>query len=71
MCIAILVEMMLKVDQEQAQVLREVLEGTLSQLRVESARADTHDYRAMLHHREQVVEMVLKQLTAPAVSRAG
>ena len=54
--------MQVTLDTEQAQVLREMLENTLMQLRVESARADSHDFRAMLHHREEVVETLLTQL---------
>ena len=49
-------------DTEQTQVLREMLENTLTQLRIESARADAHDFREMLHHREEVVEKVLNKL---------
>lgn len=54
--------MQVNLDIEQAQVLREMLENTLTQLRVESARADSHDFREMLHHRENVVEAMLTQL---------
>ena len=54
--------MQVNLDTEQAQVLREMLENTLTQLRVESARADSHDFREMLHHREEVVEKVLNKL---------
>lgn len=55
--------MTLTVDQEQAQILGEILERTLTQLRIESSRADVHDYREMLHHRERVVEGLLGQLS--------
>jgi len=54
--------MQVNLDIEQAQVLREMLENTLTQLRVESARADSHDFRLMLHHREEVVESMLTKL---------
>ena len=54
--------MQVNLDTEQAQVLQEMLENTLTQLRVESARADSHDFRRMLHHREEVVEKLLTQL---------
>jgi hypothetical protein len=70
MSVATILVMMLNVDREQAQVLREILEGTLAQLRIESARADSHDFREMLHRRERVVDAVLQQLSAP-VARAG
>jgi hypothetical protein len=54
--------MQVSLDTEQTQVLREMLENTLTQLRVESARADSHDFRQMLHHREEVVESMLTKL---------
>ena len=54
--------MQVNLDTEQTQVLREMLENTLTQLRIESARADSHDFREMLHHREEVVEKVLNKL---------
>ena len=54
--------MQVNLDTEQAQVLREMLENTLTQLRIESARADAHDFREMLHHREDVVETMLAKL---------
>lgn len=57
--------MMLTLDQEQSQVLREILEGALTQLRVESARADSHDFREILHRRERVVTALLEQLSEP------
>lgn len=57
--------MMLTLDREQSQVLREILEGALTQLRVESARADSHDFREILHRRERVVTALLEQLSEP------
>ncbi len=57
--------MMLTLDREQSQVLREILEGALTQLRVESARADSHDFREILHRRERVVSALLDQLSEP------
>ena len=54
--------MQVNLDTEQAQVLQEMLENTLTQLRVESARADSQDFRKMLHHREEVVEKLLTAL---------
>jgi hypothetical protein len=54
--------MQVSLDTEQTQVLREMLENTLTQLRVESARADSHDFREMLHHREEIVESMLTKL---------
>ena len=55
--------MQLTLDRNQAHVLQEILETSLTQLRVESARADSHDYREALHLRERVVEALLVQLS--------
>jgi hypothetical protein len=54
-------------DREQAEILREILSSALNQLRLESARADSHDFRAKLHRREQVVERLL---AAPELAQA-
>ena len=49
-------------ERDQAEVLREILESTLKELRFESARADSHDYREQLHRRERIVEELLAEL---------
>jgi hypothetical protein len=54
--------MQIAVDTQHARVLREVLEAQLKTLRIESARADSHNYRLELHNREHVIEDVLAQL---------
>jgi hypothetical protein len=54
--------MYVALDHQQTETLREVLEAQLKQLRTESARADSHDYREMLHRREHVIEQVLGKL---------
>jgi glycine cleavage system regulatory protein len=54
--------MQIDLDPNQAEVLRETLQHLLHDLRVESARTDTHDFREMLHRRERVVEAVLAKL---------
>jgi hypothetical protein len=58
------------VDGEQTQFLRDILEGTLIQLRIEIARADMHDFRKLLHHRERIVEKLLDQIR-PVMSQAS
>jgi hypothetical protein len=55
--------MKITLDHEQAQVIREILEGTLIQLRIESARADASDFRNLLQERERLVARTLAQLT--------
>ena len=57
--------MVLTLDREQSQVVREMLQGALTQLRLESARADSHDFREILHHREEIVTAVLAQMSEP------
>jgi hypothetical protein len=54
--------MTLIIDRDQAAVLREILQASWTQLRVESARTDSHDFREALHLRERVVEALLLQL---------
>ncbi|HET7501263.1 MAG TPA: hypothetical protein VFK02_09685 [Kofleriaceae bacterium] len=56
--------MMLSLDRDQADVLRDVLQTALTQLRIESARADAHDYREMIHRRERIIEGLLGQVVA-------
>ncbi len=52
----------MSLDRDQIQVVREILQNALRELRVESARADAHDFREQLHRRERIVESVLSQL---------
>ena len=54
--------MQVTLDRDQSEILREILESQLKELRLESARADSHDYRERLHRREHVVEALLAQL---------
>lgn len=63
--------MKITLDCEQAQVVREILEGTLIQLRIESARADAPDFRALLQQREQLVARTLALLTDEPKLRAS
>lgn len=54
--------MQVTIDRNQVEVLREILQASLTQLRVESARADSHDFREKLHARERTVEAILNEL---------
>jgi hypothetical protein len=56
------VMMTIQLDATQAQFLDELLQTTRMQLRIESARADSHDFREMLHSRERLVESLIAQL---------
>lgn len=50
-------------DHEQVVLLRQTLQHALTELRVESARSDSTDYRKMLHQREDVIEQLLAKLS--------
>ncbi len=63
--------MYLTLDREQTQVMREILDSALKELRIESARADAHDYRERLHERERIVESVLARLGGDEDARAS
>ena len=52
-------------DREQTEVLLEILQAALNQLRVESSRTDSHDFREALHRRERIVEGLLLELQSP------
>jgi hypothetical protein len=54
--------MVITFDTHETSVLREILASALTQLRNESARTDTHDFREMLHERERVVEELLNRI---------
>jgi hypothetical protein len=54
--------MEIMLDSRQATTLREILQSALTQLRFESARADSHAFRENLHERERVVEGILAKL---------
>jgi glycine cleavage system regulatory protein len=57
-------DMQLQLDADQVALLEEVLEANRKQLMVESARADSHDFREELHAREDKIEALLAQLHA-------
>lgn len=57
--------MMLSLDDKQADIVRDTLASALNQLRIESARADSSEFRRDLHDRERVVEAVLEKLSSP------
>lgn len=54
--------MQLLLEHGQVTVLREILSSAVTQLRIESARTDTHDFRESLHERERIVESILAKL---------
>jgi hypothetical protein len=50
---------------EELEVLREVLQHKLKEAGVEMFRTDTHDFKQMLKHRQEVMEHVLAKLSTP------
>ena len=54
--------MMLIVDEKQAQLLRELIEGTLIQVRIASARDEMDPFREVFQERARVLEQMLSQL---------
>lgn len=59
--------MNVSLDNEQLEQVRVTLQHALTELRIESARADTHDFREMLHHREDLLEQVLAKISSANV----
>ena len=55
-------------DREQTATLLEILQSTLKQVRIESSHTDSRDFRAMLSHREEVLESVLAKLSNEPLS---
>lgn len=63
--------MHVSLDYDQVTILRELLTSAVAQLRVESSRTDTHDYRELLHERERIVESILAMLATEPRARLG
>ena len=55
--------MYISLQSDQAAILREILQSSLRELRIESSRTDTHDFRDKLHAREDLVESILAKLS--------
>jgi iron uptake system EfeUOB component EfeO/EfeM len=56
----------LRLNGEEAEVLREVLKSYLSGLQDEIAHTDDHDVREKLRHSRAVVEALQQRVSAPA-----
>ena len=52
----------LKLDNEDAEVLQQVLEAYLSELRFEISNTDNFDYRSRLHKQEDRIKRMLATL---------
>lgn len=48
---------------EERELLEEVLHETISELRMEIADTDSHDYRVRLHAREDMLKELLKRVS--------
>ena len=53
----------LTLNDEERALLAEVLQETISELRMEIADTDSHDYRAQLHKREDMLKAMGKRLS--------
>ena len=51
---------------EERNLLAEVLQETISELRMEIADTDSHDYRAQLHKREDMLKAMVKRISTVA-----
>ncbi len=47
---------------EERELLQDLLRETISDLRMEIADTDSHDFRARLHHREELLNQLLGKL---------
>jgi len=53
---------------EELDILREVLQHKMEEAGVEMFRTDTHDFKQMLKHRQEVMEHILAKLSMPVSS---
>jgi hypothetical protein len=53
----------LSLNDEERDLLEEVLKETISELRMEIADTDSHDYRAQLHKREDMLKALAKRIS--------
>jgi len=58
----------IELSPEEVEVLRDVLQHNLSELDVEVFRTDTHDFKAKLKHRREVLDHILNKMTVPVPS---
>jgi uncharacterized protein YlxP (DUF503 family) len=52
----------IKLTEEEAEVVRDVIAHVIGDMNVEVYRTDTHDFKEMLKHRRDVLEQVLTRL---------
>lgn len=56
----------LTLNDEERALLAAVLQETISELRMEIADTDSHDYRAQLHKREDMLKAMVKRISTVA-----
>jgi hypothetical protein len=63
----------LTLNDEERELLEEVLKETISELRMEIADTDSHDYRVELHKREDMLKAMVKRIgtTTETVTEAA
>ncbi len=54
----------LNLNDEERGLLAEVLQVTISELRMEIADTDSYDYRAQLHKREDMLKALVKRISS-------
>jgi hypothetical protein len=62
---------MLDLDMEEREILADVLDTYLADLRMEIGRADRQDYRVMLKKRKAILQKAVAYLRGEQVPRAG
>ncbi len=64
--------MQIELAPDEVEVLRDLLESDLTDIRIESARADASEFRGALRRREDIVRHILALIGgAPAALRRG
>ena len=62
---------MLDLDMEEREILADVLDTYLADLRMEIGRTDRQDYRVMLKRRKAILQKAVVHLRGEQVPRAG
>ena len=61
----------LEFGSEELDLLRDILQHALSEIDVEVFRTDTHDFKALLKGRRELMERILAKLPLAAVGNQG
>jgi len=62
---------MMDLDAEEREILADVLDTTLADLRMEIGRTDRQDYRLMLKRRKAILEKAVAHLRGEVASTIG